>query len=520
MFNLATQIKKIERHVEREVTRLLVTNSPKTTLPETPDNLVDWTIAVRKIQGQQFSFAGREFLKPIYADDNKRIIIVKSRQMEMTEYAINWLLFNLSKNPNTVGIYITDTQKHVSVFSKMRLRGRAIGESPILQKLTYGKGNVSLLMFKNGSYLYMYSAKPDFESARSIPADFGVIDEIQSTNIEAVPVLEEALVKSKFGKCLYIGTGSIIGDGWFKRWHLGNQQEWDQEKNQWVAKNPGATDSSYHLTQEMSKAIPGEEMERKRSEWPPHKFTTEVLGWWYGSARKPLTEKDLSTLFDSNLDFTPPENVDHTLPVFAGFDWGGGTQAFTVAWIWQLVNQDVPRFRLLYLEKIDDPSTENQADRAIELMRKYQVDRAVMDAGGGSRQVEKMSKIFGSRVFKCHYHYDAETPFQIIRDEHRLLVDRTWVIETIIDLIKRPEDHPNHPDGIPRIHIPNKNPLNVKWLVEHFTCIESETSNTNGKSFVKFTHPESLPDDALHATSYAYLAYLTAKKIGWHWVRI
>ncbi|MGI0006732.1 MAG: hypothetical protein ACREAR_01905 [Nitrosotalea sp.] len=507
--------------MDLEIAKILAKNFIKTyKLPDTPDNLIDWTIAVRKIQGQQFSFEGREFLKSIYADQNKRIMIVKSRQMEMTEFAINWLLFNLSKNPNTVGIYITDTQKHVSIFSKMRLRGRAIGESSILQKLVHKEGNISLLMLKNGSYLYMFSAKPNFESARSIPVDFAVIDEIQSTNVEAIPVLEEALVRSPFGKCLYIGTGSIMGDGWFKRWHLGNQQEWDEEKNQWVAKNPDATDSSYHLTQEMSKKIPKEEIERKRREWPPHQFTTEVLGWWYGSSIKPLAEKDMHALFGVDLDFTLPENVDHTLPIFAGFDWGGGTQAFTVAWIWQLVNIDIPRFRLLYLERIDDPSTENQADRAIELMRKYQVDRAVMDAGGGTRQVEKMTKVFGNRIFKCNYHYDADKPFQIIRDELRVLVDRTWIIESIIDLIKRPEDKPNFPDGVPRIHIPAKEPLKVEWIIDHFTCIEAETANAQGKSFVKYTHPESLPDDALHAACYSYCAYLLAKKTDWHWFRL
>ena len=70
---------------------------------------------------------------------------------------------------------------------------------------------------------------------RSVPVDFAVVNEIQSTNVEAIPVLEEALSKSKFGKYRYIGTGSMIGDSWWNLWHKGNQQEWDDSKKTWLA---------------------------------------------------------------------------------------------------------------------------------------------------------------------------------------------------------------------------------------------------------------------------------------------
>jgi hypothetical protein len=61
------------------------------TLPTTPDNLLDWTMHVRRIQGRNFSFEGRDYLKQIYSDSNKRIMIAKPRQMEITEFALNWL---------------------------------------------------------------------------------------------------------------------------------------------------------------------------------------------------------------------------------------------------------------------------------------------------------------------------------------------------------------------------------------------------------------------------------------------
>src|SRR5712692_2212032 len=73
------------------------------TLDSTPNNIIDWVQKVRIIKGKQFSFEDREYLKEIYCDQNKEIYVVKPRQMEITEFALNWLLYHLTKNPATVG---------------------------------------------------------------------------------------------------------------------------------------------------------------------------------------------------------------------------------------------------------------------------------------------------------------------------------------------------------------------------------------------------------------------------------
>lgn len=517
MFNLLQQINAIHKQIEQDISRMLETY-PKVTLSvKTPDNLVDWTVAVRKIQGKNFSFEGREFLKPIYNDQSKRIMIVKPRQMEITEYAVNWLLYNLEKNPNTVGLYLTDRKSHISVFSKLRVRNRAIGESPILKRLTRKKGNVSMLEFTNGSILYMYSAKPDFESARSIPVDFAVIDEIQSTNVEAVPVLEEALAKSRFGKCLYIGTGSIVGDGWFKLWHGGDQKEWNDVTGTWVAKNPGSIVSSYHLSQSMAKDRLKEDLEYKKKTYTPRRYVNEVEGWWFGGAGKPLVELDITKLFDNAMDFIPSDDVDHDFPIFAGFDWGGGTQAYTVAWIWQLVNKDVPRFKVLNVIRIDDADVEVQSDKAIELIEKYHVDKIVCDSGGGTHQTQKLSKRYQDRVFKCHYVPNSDEPLKIISRKNQVHVDRTWLFDSMIDLIKRPEDNDKYPSGIPRVHIPHMNASKIDWMIDHFTCIEAQTVEGNRGSYVRYIHGEETNDDAFHAACYAYLAWVITLKQRWIW---
>ncbi len=187
---------------------------------------VDWIERVRVLKGVPFSFKDREYLKPILRDINKEIYIVKARQMEITELALNWLLFYLSKFPSTVGLYMTDRQDHVNLFSKTRLHSWGIDESEILKSLIVrNKGNVSWQPFKNGSELFMFSAWKDFEASRSIPADFVVIDEMQSVNVEALPVVKESMSKSPHRRILGIGTGSDEGDGWYDLYHMGNQNE-------------------------------------------------------------------------------------------------------------------------------------------------------------------------------------------------------------------------------------------------------------------------------------------------------
>ncbi|MGI0062156.1 MAG: hypothetical protein ACREBA_06855 [Nitrosotalea sp.] len=337
-------------------------------------------------------------------------------------------------------------------------------------------------------------------------------------NAEAIPVLSESLSKSVHGRLFVIGTGSNYGDAWWELWHTGNQMEWDLQNKTWVAKNPDIVDtSSYHISQYMAPWISTEEIARKRRENPPRYFTNEVEGGWHKGMQRPLTRDDMMQLFDRAVDFTPAENANHGLPIFAGIDFGGGTQSHTVVWIWQKVNKNGPRFKVLNVIRIDDPSTENQADMIINLIDKYQIDQIVCDSGGGTRQVEKLSKKYGPRIYKCNYHYNSDEPYKIIPSEYRVLVDRTWIIETIIDLIKRPESNEKYPNGIPRIHIPYMNSEKIDWIIEHFTCIEAQTANQSGKSFVKYIHGEETNDDCLHAACYAYLAAKVAEGTEWRW---
>ncbi|HJU13639.1 MAG TPA: hypothetical protein VJ792_04210 [Candidatus Nitrosotalea sp.] len=483
---------------------------------------VKWSEQVRILRGEPLSFSNRDYLLPLYRDTSKEIYIVKGRQTEGTEFTLNWLLFNLWHNPGTVGLYLSDRDSHTSKFSTLRLRDWAIRTSPVLSKLVpIGERNVSVQPFANGSVLFMHSAWNQFDQARSVPADFTVVDEIQSVDLKEIDVLRETLSHSKHGRLIGIGTGSDEGSDWHRIWSSGNQMYWDSQSNSWIPKRPESEIHSYHLPQTIVPWITAEEIEKKREKMTERRFVTEVIGWWHKGVQKPITEKDVRNLFDQNISFVHPENVDHGKgPVYLGVDWGL-TNAFTVAWVWQLIDAKGPIFKVLYVGKLEEPSVEKQFLAIKYIVEKYNVTKAMLDAGAGTYQTQKLEETFADRTVKCYYMTRPQNPLNMERldSENLITVDRTFAIDTIIDLIKRP--YMKNGFAIPRIQIPAREPSKVEWLVDHFTIIEASNVNLqSGQNYPRYVHDEEEPDDALHACVYAYLAWLIQKKNMWGWISI
>jgi hypothetical protein len=85
-----------------------------------------------------------------------------------------------------------------------------------------------------------------------------------------------------------------------------------------------------------------------------------------------------------------------------------------------------------------------------------------------------------------------------------VLADRSFWIETIINLIKRKDQSG---EVNPRLILPWKEPLQIEWVIDQFTCWEMEEQETvSGKKYHHYTHPEGEADDAGHACVYWIIA--------------
>lgn len=486
-----------------------------------PDDPVEWTQNYRVLKGSRFSFTDREYLLSIYRDTSSRIVVTKARQMEMTEWAVNWLLHNLTSHPFTTAIYTAPRMDQVSRFSQDRFR-RAILDSPQLReiilearKLELGESAISRVPFNNGSVCYLISAWGDFSAIRNIPADFTVVDEGQDVQAEALPVIEEAMSHSKFNRELIIGTASVEGSEFCKIWRNSDMKEWDREAHAWIQQKPeNRTYSGYHISQEMAPwviVLPPthpNSLPWKRAHYMDRRFINEVLGLFYRGLAKPLIDEDLLACRDFQWGLL--DHLDAPLVSYAGIDWGGGEHAFTVIWI--MARDDKDRWRLIYLHKFDERDPMRQVEQISNLIPLFNVKQAVADIGYGAVQVSELQKKFGHRVMGCQYVRRPELPLEKKeKDEFGNKIaqgivnaDRSFWIETAIQIIKRKD-----PSGAvnPQLVLPWKSQAEIEWLINQCTCIEmQEQEMVGGKKYHHYTHPEGEPDDALHSFVYAIIA--------------
>ncbi len=482
------------------------------------NNILEWVQQVRWLRGERFSFNNREYLEAIYLDDSPEAAVAKGRQTEFSEFGVNWLLFNLWKHKGTIGLYMASRQSQTSKFSKLRVRDWAIKASPILDKIAPWKQHTTTeLPFTNGSLLYFHSAWGGMEEARSIPADFVVIDESQSIDFSEIDVLRETTAKSKYGKIRALGTGADEGSDWEKHWKRGKQFAWEKQpsgKMRWVEKNKEGLFNSYHVPQTIVPWLNTAKIAAKEQRMTPRRYVTEVLGGWWRGLGKPITEQMMRALFSPDLDFLIPNDINYSRGhLYMGVDWGGGTRAYTVPWIWQCLDPEIPIFRLVYTKRIMDKDLDTQAEKIIRLIEAYKPKKVVMDAGGGPHQVQKIEKRYGYYATKSQYMQRPEQPWPDERElreqldgENVIRIDRTYIIDVMVDLVQR-----HYKQGkikTPRLLIPAADPQNIEFVVDHFTAIEAQPVKTqSGRAYTRYIHDEDQPDDALHAAINAYLAF-------------
>ena len=492
-----------------------------------PQDPVQWTQKTRILKGRAFSFDQREHLFPIYRDTHPRIIVVKARQLEMTEWLVNWILYKLTTYPFTTAIYTAPRMDQVSRFSQDRFR-KAILDSPelrpVLTKREQELGEVAItrVPFINGSVCYLVSAWGDFGAIRNIPADFAAVDEMQDIQTEALPVIEESLSHSQYGQVAMVGTASVEGSEFCHLWRDSDMKEWDREASAWIPQRPEHRSySGYHIDQRMGywiTSLPPEHpnsIEWKRHHYSDRRFMNEVLGQFYRGLAKPLIPEDLLACADRDLDIML--RLDPPYESYAGIDWGGGEFAFTVIWIMALDDQD--RWQLVYCHKFSELDPMKQVERIANMITLFNVKQAVADIGYGSVQVSELQKRFGNRVMGCQYVRRPEMPLERReKDEDDRTVaqmivqaDRSFWIEKGIQIIKRLD-----PTGKvkPALVLPwNENASReLEWIIDHFCALEMEEQEmVSGKKYHHYTHPEGEPDDAYHGFIYALIAYALGK---------
>ena len=241
-------------------------------------------------------------------------------------------------------------------------------------------------------------------------------------------------------------------------------------------------------------------------------FRRNVLAEFVEGEVKPITTKDMINLFDDTLHLTKADDVDHHVgDIIIGIDWGGGGK--TIIWIWQCIDETAPIFKLLWVEKVETNNTKEQEEICFNLIDAYEGDFICIDAGGAPDRVQAIQSRYGTRSARVTYQVRPEKPIPSSEEmakqesEMRYVIDRTFSINRIIDLIKYP-----HIDGeftSNRLILPGADYESVKWIIKQFVALEGEKANlkSTGQQYIKYTHKDSEPDDALQACNYAFIGW-------------
>lgn len=511
---------------------------------------VSWIESKRTLKGKSFSLKDRDYLLQPYRDEYPQIIFMKGRQVEMSEFSMNWLLSNLDRHPYTVGLHAFPRAAQAQRFTKQRLQSTIMDSEYI--KNWYDMHNSEQMMRKflkeqaeNGLQPYNFyilggtwESRQDTvgDAARGISIDFIVYDERQDHPDDVETVLGEGASHSEYKKTITLGTPKLPGIQFDQQWEASDKNYWfvtckhcgytapiteenildlgndpdmpnyyygcpkcrnelDRTNGKWQATVPQRLPEfrGYHINQLMVSWLTANEIMRKKNStaYSKRRYHNEVLGESYGGDDIPIT---LAMMEECGNNDHKLGEIDSKDKLYAGIDWG----AKSYLWIHNKGH------RLIDIMVADDTDCREHAKKFARQIAKYKklIKRVVCDAGPDITRYydlrDELTKLNVTKeVYACYY---ATPPAKvdISYDEQKKIVTvgRSEAIDMIIGEIETCN-----------LTLPGKQMSMgiIDMAIEHFTNIAAEHVETkNGNAYIMYVNTG--PDHFLHAKLYADVA--------------
>jgi hypothetical protein len=511
----------------------------------------------RTVLGDPFVIEGegRDYLKELYRyccvgmlRDKKRVVILKGRQVEMTEAALNIGLYFLCNYKYFRVLHAFPRNAQVSRFSRERLQGairdskKDANDTPMLLRFLADHANaantVSAVEFKNSNFYYLYSAWAEADALRGISADALLRDEFQDWSDDAIANTDSSLSVSKYQIEFSFGTPKYAGTPFDKLWDFTDQRyfhtkcsgcgnyfmitldtfvhgymvrcpkchkENDKRKSnvegKWIPTKAVGKDGrvGFHISQLIHPNISREDITRKQKEYSEARFKNEVMGEFYTGAALPLTEKEIiDRCCVPYKELSMPHMIVPPKETFMGIDWGGRSDvndkgAFTVVTI---ISKQGDQYKVERVERVTYPDYGKQVRYISDLIKLYNCVSVVADIGAGQVQCQMLQNEHGDKVKSCYYAANLQKKLSYKDDIWMLSVDRDGFLEEIIDIITKGN-----------LIIPWKDPNKADWFIRHLCNTEVQTYTRTGNYKRKFEKlNKSKPNDGLHSLNYAYIA--------------
>lgn len=566
---LANALKKrSETERRREIKNIAFTLLPDLEndyLPKIPKDRMEWEMECRPtIKGEPNRLPYLPMMREIVLDNWNFVFWLLARQWGKTTNIGSDLAYDATTNFDYDQMYINFSEPTLKTFVTNKFRQDVFGKGPLSHYVSGVSrlGSEKKMILKTRCVIDMMLPGIKWINVQGKSNKKMTVDEGQDENWDGFHNAQETLTDTA-GRTLIAGIGGVEDSAYHNIYKSTDQREWifddgdeymDYENMSWrknlefdehglvynkkmndvmsghykITKPENSARHGYWLPQTYNPRIPitiksavedyklpeyfSIEYKLKDINYTEDEIQRNVFARFVAGQTKPITIKDMKNLFDDTVSLTMADDVDFELgPVLVGIDWGGGGK--TIIWIWQCVNEEAPIFKLLWVEKVETNDLAEQQRICFDLIDAYEADFISMDAGGASDRVQAMQKRYGNRSVRISYNVRPEIPQPTKKEykkqlrEMRYRIDRTFSMNRIISLIKRPYNQ----DGklLNRIILPGADYEKVKWIINQFVAIEAvkEYLKATGQKYIKYIHKDSEPDDAFQACNYNFTGF-------------
>jgi hypothetical protein len=491
----------------------------------------DFAASFINLNGKPISFGDRPYLETIY-NSTRNLVIRASRQTEKSTFVVNSIVHELVTRPNVQVLLVTPRWDQASALVHGRLIP-ALQQSALICRALFGRSKKPLrlryMQFRNNSQLNVRAAFRSGDPVRGLSADVLFVDEVQDIAPGHLPVLMECLSHSKIGRTIMTGTPKGYENQLQMMYAASTANEWtircencqkdvildeyclgasgivcrhcqaglDVKKGRWVARNPESTwGDGYWLNHAMVPWINYDEILERQRNYDLPTFKNEVLGLSTTLGDHIVTREELAECCEpwSSAESCDDFPCDARGKIVAGIDWGGGGKSRTVVaigWMRDDFVFEVRRFKRFR----PDEDTEQLLDSVAALLRSFGAQIVAADGGGSGHHlnrllVDRLKLPYG--MYAILYSVADQEP----RREGALAkwtVNRSATIGALFSRVKKKMIR------FPRIE-------DSATFLDEIACETYIHDNVNRT--IRYTHPENIQDDALHAVCYALVVGL------------
>ena len=490
-------------------------------------NRYEWCESFVNLRGRPISFTGRPYLPAVYNSTARRIVLRCSRQVEKTTFICNVVAHAAVTIPGLRIVIVFPRQDQAGVFANSRLMP-AIKESPVIQRILLGNKKrstqITNMRFANGSEVYIRAAYHSADAVRGIDGDYLLIDEFQDIAGGDLPVLEETLSHSPYRRVFLTGTPKSIDNHLEDAFNRSSANEWrvhcdcgkmilldeqclgpagpicpdcqasiDPRSGLWVPRNPNSEwGDGFTLNHLATSWLNYPDLLEKRQSYHPTKFRNECLGLPTYLGDHIVTRDEVEQCCTERPMAKSLEELSRSLwgHLVAGVDWGGGAASRTVLVIGYMTDTD--HFNVVFMERYQAQEEPDEILKAIvQRCEQFHVRLIAADgAGNGSVYNNLLLNMLPNLVGLYAMIYSAadHEPRQFKGRLWNWTIGRTPSLGMVFTRVKKQ-----------RICFPRLEDCGS--FLDEIWC--EVTAYDNHKRTVKYTHPETQPDDTLHAINYA-----------------